>query len=88
MDIWIIVLMGILFVAQFALTYRQLKKKTPDSKILLIVNCSVFVIWTTLTVIKRITGNLWVSVSWFIVTFLYMIFILWYTNMLSKSLKK
>lgn len=88
MDIWIIILTSILFLAQFALCYHQIKKGAPDGRILLTINIVSFVIWLPLTILKFTTGLTAVGIAWFVVTILYMLFTVWYTNRLSKSLKR
>ncbi len=88
MDKIIMVLMGILIVSQLFLAVKQIKKKAPDGKILLIVNIAVPVIWIPLCVFKLSGDNIAVDVAWFIIAMIYMIFTIWYTNMLSKQMKK
>ncbi len=88
MDILIIVLMGILIIAQLFLAIKQVKKKAPDGKVLLIINTAVVIIYAPLCVVK-LTGSIRaVNIAWFAVTAIYMIFTIWYTNMLSKQMKK
>ena len=88
MDICICVLMVILIVAQLFLASKQIKRKAPDGKILLIIDMAVILVWTPLSVFKFITDNLVIKIVWFIVSVAYMCFTMWYTNMLQKSFKK
>ncbi len=85
MDIIIIVLMGILIAAQIFLAVRQIKKGAPDGKILLIIDITVLIIWTPLSVLKLLYSFKAVSIAWFAVAVLYMIYTIWYTKMLQKS---
>ncbi|MGN0368995.1 MAG: hypothetical protein ACI4EW_00435 [Butyrivibrio sp.] len=88
MDIFIIVLMGILIISQIYLAIRQIKKGAPDGRILLIIDIAVLVIFTPLSVIKLITGIKAVKIAWYVTALVYMIFTIWYTNMLSRTMKK
>lgn len=88
MDIFIIVLMGILIISQIYLAIRQIKKGAPDGRILLIIDIAVLVIFTPLSVIKLITGIKAVKIAWYVTALIYMIFTIWYTNMLSRTMKK
>lgn len=87
MDIFVMVLMGILLVTQIFLAVKQMKKGAPDGRILLIIDIAVMVIFIPLSVIKLITGIQAVKTAWYIVALLYMIFTIWYTNMLNKTMK-
>ncbi|MGN0378846.1 MAG: hypothetical protein ACI4EU_04605 [Butyrivibrio sp.] len=86
LDIIITVLMGILLAAQIALAVRQIKKGAPDGRILLTINIVVAVIWIPLTVCRFVLELKALKTAWFIVDFIYMIFTIWYTNNLSKTL--
>ena len=88
MDIWIIILTSLLFIAQFALCYHQLKKGAPDGRVLLIINIISFVIWLPLTILEVMTSVAAIRIAWFVVTIIYMVFTLWYTNRLSKSFRQ
>lgn len=88
MDIFIIVLMGILIISQIYLAIRQIKKGAPDGRILLIIDIAVLVIFTPLSVIKLITGIKAIKIAWYVTALIYMIFTIWYTNMLSRTMKK
>ena len=58
MDICICVLMAVLIIAQLFLASKQIKRKAPDGKILLIIDVAVILVWTPLAVLKFITDNL------------------------------
>lgn len=88
MDICICVLMVVLIIAQLFLAAKQIKRKAPDGKILLIIDLAVIIVWTPLSVIKFITDNLVVKIVWFVISVAYMGFTMWYTNMMQKSFKK
>ena len=88
MDICICVLMIILIIAQLFLAVKQIKRKAPDGKILLIIDLAVIIVWTPLSVFKFITDNLVIKIVWFLVSVAYMGFTMWYTNMMQKSFKK
>ena len=88
MDICICVLMVVLIIAQLFLAAKQIKRKAPDGKILLIIDMAVIFVWTPLSVFKFITDNLVVKIVWFLVSVAYMGFTMWYTNMMQKSFKK
>ena len=85
LDILITVLVGILLISQLALSVREIKKEAPDGRILLSINIITAVIWVPLTVCKFIFAQKAVSMAWFIVDFIYMVFTIWYTNNLNKS---
>ena len=87
MDIVIIALVAILFLAQMFLAIKQIKKGAPDGKILLIINIAVFVIWTPLTILRILTGYSGIRIAWFVVAAIYTIFTRWYTNNLRKTFK-
>ena len=88
MDICICVLMAVLIIAQLFLAAKQIKRKAPDGKILLIIDVAVILVWTPMAVLMFITDNLVIKIIWFIVSVAYMGFTLWYTNMMQKSFKK
>ena len=88
MDICICVLMVVLIIAQLFLAAKQIKRKAPDGKILLIIDMAVIFVWTPLSVFKFITDNLVVKIVWFVISVAYMGFTMWYTNMMQKSFKK
>lgn len=88
MDICICVLMVVLIIAQLFLAAKQIKRKAPDGKILLIIDMAVIFVWTQLSVFKFITDNLVVKIVWFVISVAYMGFTMWYTNMMQKSFKK
>ena len=87
MDILIIVLMGILIVSQLFLAIKQIKKNAPDGKVLLVINIIVPVIWIPLCVFKLTGDTRGVNIAWFVIAAIYMIFTIWYTNMLSKQMR-
>ena len=84
MIISIIVLTAILIAAQLILSIKQIKKGAPDGRTLLIV---FSVIWIPLSVFRLIYSLTPLKISWFIITVVYMIFTIWYTNSLSKQMK-
>ena len=55
MDISICVLMTILIVAQLFLAVKQIKRKAPDGKILLIIDIAVILTWAPLSVLIFVT---------------------------------
>lgn len=86
-------LLTILALAQIALAIHQIRKKAPDGKILLTINCVVLVIWIPLNVFHFIylyqgVLILPLRIVWFIVAGAYMIFAFWYSNNLNKSFRK
>lgn len=88
LEICVCVLMAILLIAQLCLAIRQVRKKTYDGKILLAINIAVIVIWTPVSVAMFITGMFVIKVIWYILSAIYMIFAMWYTNMLQKTFHK
>ena len=80
MIISIIVLTAILIAAQLILSIKQIKKGAPDGRTLLII-------WIPLSVFRLIYCLTPLKISWFIITVVYMIFTIWYTNSLSKQMK-
>lgn len=88
LEICVCVLMAILLIAQLCLAIRQVRKKTYDGKILLIINIAVIVVWTPVSVAMFITGMFAIKVVWYILSAIYMIFVMWYTNMLQKNFHK
>lgn len=88
MDISICVLMTILIVAQLFLAVKQIKRKAPDGKILLIIDIAVILTWAPLSVLIFVTDYFVIKIIWFILSVAYMGFTLWYTNMLQKGYKK
>jgi hypothetical protein len=80
--------MVVLIIAQLFLAAKQIKRKAPDGKILLIIDMAVIFVWTPLSVFKFITDNLVVKIVWFVISVAYMGFTMWYTNMMQKSFKK
>lgn len=88
MEICICVLMGILIIAQLFLAVKQIKRKAPDGKILLIINVAVILTWAPLSVFMFITDNLIIKIVWFLISAAYMGFTMWYTNMLQKNYRK
>ena len=85
MDICICVLMTILLIAQLLLAFKQIKRKAPDGKILLIINLAVIFIWTPLSVAMFITDNGIIKLIWFVVSLIYVAFTVWYTSKLQKT---
>ena len=85
MEICTCVLMAILIIAQLFLAIKQIKRKAPDGKILLIINIAVILIWTPLSVFMFITDNFIIKIVWFLISAAYMGFTMWYTNMLQKN---
>lgn len=88
LEICVCVLMTILFIAQLFLAIRQVRKKTYDGKILLGINIGVMVVWTPLSVVMFITEFTAIRIIWFVISALYMIFTMWYTNNLQKNMGK
>lgn len=88
MEICICVLMTILIIAQLFLAVKQIKRKAPDGKILLIINIAVILIWTPLSIFMFITENFIIKIVWFLISAAYMGFTMWYTNMLQKNYRK
>ena len=87
MEIIVTSLMAILFVTQFALAIKQIKKGAPDGKILLTINIIVLIIWTPVCIFRFIFSNAVLTTIWYIITTIYMLFTIWYTNNLAKSMK-
>lgn len=87
MIISIIVLTAILIAAQLILSIKQIKKGAPDGRTLLIITIVFSVIWIPLSVFRLIYSLTPLKISWFIITVVYMIFAIWYTNSLSKQMK-
>ena len=85
LDIMIIALLAILFIAQVALAVKQIKSGAPDGKILLIVGLIVMILFVPLSVFKLIYNYMAIKIVWFIVAAAYMIFTIWYTKQLQKS---
>ncbi|MDD6340266.1 MAG: hypothetical protein PUA49_07205 [Butyrivibrio sp.] len=85
LDIMIIALLAILFIAQVALAVKQIKSGAPDGKILLIVGVIVMILFVPLSVFKLIYNYMAIKIVWFIVAAAYMIFTIWYTKQLQKS---
>ncbi len=85
LDIMIIALLAILFIAQIALAVKQIKSGAPDGKILLIVGVIVMILFVPLSVFKLIYNYMAIKIVWFIVAAAYMIFTIWYTKQLQKS---
>lgn len=88
LEICVCVLMAILLIAQLCLAIRQVRKKTYDGKILLTINIAFIVVWTSVSVAMFITGMFAIKVVWYILSAIYMIFTMWYTNMLQKTFHK
>ena len=76
--------MIMLFGVQFMLATKQLKLKTPDSKVLLTIDIIAVVIWIPLASLMFITGNFGIKIAWFIVSVIYMCFTMWYNNMMRR----
>lgn len=87
MEIIVSSLLAILLVAQFFLSIKQIKKGAPDGKILLIITIIVFVIWTPLCILMFLKINKAITTAWYIVSGIYTVFTVWYTNNLQKSMK-
>ncbi len=85
LDIMIIALLAILFIAQVALAVKQIKSGAPDGKILLIVGVIVMILFVPLSVFKLMYNYMAIKIVWFIVAAAYMIFTIWYTKQLQKS---
>ena len=85
LDIMIIALLAILFIAQVALAVKQIKSGAPDGKILHIVGVIVMILFVPLSVFKLIYNYMAIKIVWFIVAAAYMIFTIWYTKQLQKS---
>ncbi len=82
-------LMTVLAIAQIGLAIHQIRKKAPDGKILLTINCIVLVIWIPLNVFRFLyPKTLPLNIVWFVIAAAYMIFAFWYTNNLSKTFRK
>ena len=88
LDIMIIALLAILFIAQVALAVKQIKSGAPDGKILLIVGVIVMILFVPLSVFKLMYNYMAIKIVWFIVAAAYMIFTIWYTKQLQKSYRK
>lgn len=87
MEIIVTSLMAILLIAQILLAVKQIKKGAPDGKILLTINIVVLVIWTPLSILRFFNIHKAITVVWFVISAVYMLFTIWYTNMLGKSMK-
>lgn len=87
MEIIVTSLMVILLAAQLVLSFRQIKKGAPDGRILLTINIIVLVVWTPVCILSFIFNNGILTTAWYILTTLYMLFTIWYTGNLSKSMK-
>lgn len=87
MEIIVTSLMSILLAAQIILAVKQIKKGAPDGKILLIINLVVLVIWTPLSILRFFNIHKSIAIIWFVISTFYMLFTIWYTNMLGKSMK-
>lgn len=87
MEIIITSLMAILLTAQIFLAIKQIKKGAPDGKILLTINIVTALVWTPLSVLRFFNIHKAITAIWFIITAIYMLFTIWYTNMLGKSMK-
>lgn len=87
MEIIVTSLMAILLVAQIFLAVKQIKKGAPDGKILLIINIVVLILWTPLSILRFFNIHKAITTIWFAISGIYMIFTIWYTNMLGKSFK-
>ena len=85
LDIMIIALLAILFIAQVALAVKQIKSGAPDGNILLIVGVIVMILFVPLSVFKLIYNYMAIKIVWFIVAAAYLIFTIWYTKQLQKS---
>lgn len=84
LEICICILMIMLFGVQFMLASKQLKLKTPDSKILLTIDIAAVVIWIPLAALMFITNIIGIKIAWYIVSVIYMCFTMWYNNMLKR----
>lgn len=84
MEIIVCVLMIMLIAAQLFLAAKQIKKKAPDGKILLIINLAVIIIWAPLAICMFIFKMLVIKIAWFLVSAAYMVFAMWYTKELRK----
>lgn len=87
MEIIVTSLMVILLVAQLFLAVKQIKKGAPDGKILLTINIIVLIIWTPICILSLVLTNGVLTTIWYVITTLYMLFTVWYTNNLTKSMK-
>lgn len=87
MEIIVTSLMVILLVAQIFLAVKQIKKGAPDGKILLTINIIVLIIWTPICILSLVLKNGVLTTIWYVITTLYMLFTVWYTNNLTKSMK-
>ena len=87
MEIIVTSLMAILLIAQILLAVKQIKKGAPDGKILLTINIVVLVIWTPLSILRFLNIHKPITIVWFVISAVYMLFTIWYTNMLGKSMK-
>lgn len=88
LEICVCVLVAVLLAAQLFLSFKQIKSKAPDGKILLVISAAVTLVWTPLSIIMFITRNTGVKIAWFAVSAIYMVFTMWYTNSLQKNFKK
>lgn len=87
MEIIVTSLMSILLIAQIILAIKQIKKGAPDGKILLTINIVVAILWVPLAIIRFFNTNKIITTAWFVISTVYMIFTVWYTNNLSKQMK-
>lgn len=85
LEICICILMLMLFGVQFMLATKQLKLKTPDSKILLTIDLVAVVIWLPLAILMFTTQNIGIKIAWYIVSVIYMCFTMWYNSMLHRK---
>ena len=85
LEICICILMIMLFGVQFMLASKQLKLKTLDSKILLTIDIAAVVIWIPLAALMFITNIIGIKIAWYIVSFSYMCFTMWYNSMLRRK---
>lgn len=86
MTIPIMSLMGILFAAQIFLAIKQIKKGAPDGKVLLIIDLTTLILWTPLSICRLLFTNTLISVLWYLIALAYMIFTIWYTKTLNRSM--
>ena len=84
MEIIVSDLMVMLIAAQLFLAAKQIKKKAPDGKILLIINLAVLAIWAPLAVCMFVFNLIGIKIAWFIVSAAYMLFAMWYTKEFKK----
>ena len=86
-DITIIALVAILIIAQLCLSINQIRQKAGDGKILLAINLCMTIIWIPLCIFKMKLQLHGLNIAWFAVAAIYMIFTIWYTKMLGRSLQ-